>query len=184
MLKQRIVTALVLLAILMPAMLHPDPQILCAVVLLLIAAGGWEWGRLNGCSQPLSWLCGAVCVALCALCWAAGWLVRPLPVLWTVAGGLWVLLGAWLLQRGVAQWPRIWLPARLLLGLLALCLAWLALAQARFIGVNFVLSVLVLVWAADVFAYLAGRSLGGRLLRNKLAPSISPGKTWEGVFGG
>jgi phosphatidate cytidylyltransferase len=45
-------------------------------------------------------------------------------------------------------------------------------------------SVLVLVWAADVFAYFAGRTFGGRLFKRKLAPSISPGKTWEGVVGG
>jgi phosphatidate cytidylyltransferase len=50
--------------------------------------------------------------------------------------------------------------------------------------VNFLLSVLVLVWAADVFAYFFGRSLGGRIFAVKLAPAISPGKSWEGVFGG
>ena len=46
------------------------------------------------------------------------------------------------------------------------------------------LSVLVLVWAADVFAYFAGRAWGGRWVKAKLAPAISPGKSWEGVFGG
>jgi phosphatidate cytidylyltransferase len=50
--------------------------------------------------------------------------------------------------------------------------------------VNFLLSVLVLVWAADVFAYFFGRALGGRVFAVKLAPTISPGKSWEGVFGG
>jgi phosphatidate cytidylyltransferase len=50
--------------------------------------------------------------------------------------------------------------------------------------VNFLLSVLVLVWAADVFAYFFGRALGGRIFAVKLAPTISPGKSWEGVFGG
>jgi phosphatidate cytidylyltransferase len=56
--------------------------------------------------------------------------------------------------------------------------------QARLIGINFLLSVLVLVWAADIGAYFSGRALGGKFFANKLAPSISPGKTWEGVFGG
>jgi phosphatidate cytidylyltransferase len=69
-------------------------------------------------------------------------------------------------------------------GLVALALAWLAVAQAKVIGTNFLLSVLVLVWVADIGAYFAGRSLGGRLIRQKLAPGISPGKSWEGVFGG
>jgi phosphatidate cytidylyltransferase len=68
--------------------------------------------------------------------------------------------------------------------LLALWLAWLAVAQAKSIGVNFLLSILLLVWVADIFAYFAGRALGGRFSRSKLAPSISPGKSWEGVWGG
>jgi phosphatidate cytidylyltransferase len=56
--------------------------------------------------------------------------------------------------------------------------------QARLMGINFMLSVLVLVWAADIGAYFSGRALGGKFFANKLAPSISPGKTWEGVVGG
>jgi len=61
---------------------------------------------------------------------------------------------------------------------------WLAVAQARVIGINFLLSVLVLVWVADIAAYFAGKAYGGRFSRGKLAPSISPGKSWEGVWGG
>jgi phosphatidate cytidylyltransferase len=57
-------------------------------------------------------------------------------------------------------------------------------AQARVIGVNFLLSVLVLVWVADIFAYFAGRTFGLKFTRQKLAPTISPGKSWEGVWGG
>jgi phosphatidate cytidylyltransferase len=70
------------------------------------------------------------------------------------------------------------------LGVLALWLAWLAVVQARSLGINFLLSVLTLVWAADIFAYFAGRAFGLRFTRGKLAPSISPGKSWEGVWGG
>jgi len=51
-------------------------------------------------------------------------------------------------------------------------------------GIEFLLSVLVLVWVADIFAYFAGRALGGRFSHGKLAPAISPGKSWEGVWGG
>ena len=72
----------------------------------------------------------------------------------------WVLAGAWLLRGGVPGWPRIPRLVRVVLGVLALWLTWLAVAQARFIGVNFLLSVLVLVWVADVFAYFAGRTFG------------------------
>ena len=184
MLKQRIITAVVLLAILLPALFWPSAVPFAVVTLVLIAAGAWEWGRLNGLGQAAAMLAAAVCLFLCAGSWWLGLLDRRLPVLWTIAGGLWVLGGAWLLRSGVAGWPLISQPLRLAGGVLALWLAWLAVAQARVIGVNFLLSVLVLVWVADIFAYIAGRTFGLKFTRRKLAPTISPGKSWEGVWGG
>jgi len=56
--------------------------------------------------------------------------------------------------------------------------------QARMVGINFLLSILLLVWVADIFAYFAGRAFGLKFTRRKLAPAISPGKSWEGVWGG
>ncbi|MEO8390771.1 MAG: phosphatidate cytidylyltransferase [Polaromonas sp.] len=184
MLKQRVITAIVLLAVLLPALFYKTPEPFCAVALLLIAAGGWEWGRLNACSPGACLALAAVCVGLCALAWYGGLLAKPLPVLWAAAGAAWVLGGGWLLRNGVAGWPRIPKVVRLLGGLAALLVAWLAVAQARVAGIDFLLSVLLLVWVADIFAYFAGRALGGRFSRGKLAPSISPGKSWEGVWGG
>jgi phosphatidate cytidylyltransferase len=184
MLKQRVITAIVLLAILLPALFYQTPQPFCAVALLLIAAGAWEWGRLNGYGQGSSIGLGVVCVVVCALSWYVGLLEKPLPMLWAVAGAAWVLAGGWLLRTGVAGWPRIPKALRLVGGLVALWLAWLAVAQARVAGINFLLSVLLLVWVADIFAYFAGRTFGGRFSKGKLAPSISPGKSWEGVWGG
>jgi phosphatidate cytidylyltransferase len=90
---------------------------------------------------------------------------------------------AWLLYQGVSGWLHIPKGLRLLGGLMALWLAWLAVSQARVIGIDFLLSVLVLVWAADIFAYIAGRTFGGKFTKRKLALSISPGKSWEGVWG-
>ena len=184
MLRQRILTALVLLAIVLPALFHPDPRAFNGVVLLAIAAAAWEWGRLSGWSQLLALALGAACAALCVLAWgligAAG---APLW-LWALGAGAWVLGGGLLLRAGVAGWPRIPQALRLLGGLLALWLAWLAVAQARGQGVNFLLSILALVWVADIGAYFAGRALGLRFTRGKLAPTISPGKSWEGVWGG
>ena len=109
---------------------------------------------------------------------------QSLRLLWILAGVCWVITGAWVLHQGVAAWAGHSRALRLLAGLLALWLAWLAVAQARTVGVNFLLSILLLVWVADIFAYFAGRALGGRFSRGKLAPSISPGKSWEGVWGG
>ncbi|MDB5967121.1 MAG: phosphatidate cytidylyltransferase [Polaromonas sp.] len=184
MLKQRVITAIVLLAILLPALFYRTPFPFCAVALAMIAAAGWEWGRLNACRQAGSVLLAVVCVLLCSLAWYFGLLDKRLPILWAATGAAWVLVGGWLLVRGVTGWPHIPQAVRLAVGVVALCLAWLALAQARVMGINFLLSVLLLVWVADIFAYIAGRTLGGRFSKAKLAPSISPGKSWEGVWGG
>ena len=184
MLKQRVVTAIVLLAILLPALFYPTAVPFCAVALLLIAAGAWEWGRLNGCSQAVSMLLALGCVVLCSLSWYAGLLAKSLPVLWALVGAAWVLAGGWLLRQGVPGWARIPRGLRLMGGLVALWMAWLAVAQARVIGINFLLSILLLVWVADISAYFAGRAFGGRFSKEKLAPAISPGKSWEGVWGG
>jgi phosphatidate cytidylyltransferase len=84
------------------------------------------------------------------------------------------------LRTGVASWTRVPGSLRLLGGWVLLALAWLALKQAREIGVNFLLSCMSLVWMADICAYFGGRAWGKR----KLAPSISPGKSWAGVYSG
>ena len=67
-----------------------------------------------------------------------------------------------------------------MLGLLLLWTAWLAILNARQVGINFLLSIFCIVWMADIAAYFGGRALGKR----KLAPTISPGKSWEGVWSG
>ena len=184
MLKQRVITAIVLLAILLPALFYRTPVPFCALALLMIAAGAWEWGRLNAFGQAGSFGLAALCVLACGLSWYGGLLDRPLPILWAAAGVAWVLAGAWLLRAGVPGWAAIPSALRLSGGFVALWMAWLAIAQARVMGIEFLLSVLVLVWVADIFAYFAGRALGGRFSKGKLAPSISPGKSWEGVWGG
>ncbi|MBV8248816.1 MAG: phosphatidate cytidylyltransferase [Comamonas sp.] len=185
MLKQRVITALILLAILLPALFYPASSVpFAALMLMFMAAGAWEWARLNGFGQVGALALGAVCTALCAGSWWAGWLEQSLSTVWIAAGGLWVLGGVLLLRAGVAGWPHIPAALRLVGGVLALWLAWMAVVKARNIGINFLLSVLVLVWVADVFAYFAGRTFGLKFTKNKLAPSISPGKSWEGVWGG
>ncbi len=184
MLKQRVITAIALLAILLPALFWPSPQPFVAIILVLIAAAGWEWGRLNGLASYPSLAVGGVCLVLCAESWYAGLLEESLPMVWTIAGGLWVLGGAALLRAGVEGWPRIPRWVRIVVGVLALWVTWLAVAQARVTGINFLLSVLVLVWVADIAAYAAGRTFGLKFTTNKLAPAISPGKSWEGAWGG
>ena len=184
MLKQRVITAIVLLSVLLPALFYKTPLPFCAVALILIGAGAWEWSSLNGGNRVSCLAWGAACIALCGVSWLAGWLSRPLPLLWALIGAGWVLGGAYLLSQGVTGWTRISRSVRVPCGVFALWAAWLAVAQARFIGVEFLLSILLLVWVADIGAYFAGRKFGGRFSRRKLAASISPGKSWEGVWGG
>jgi phosphatidate cytidylyltransferase len=184
MLKQRIITALLMLAVLLPAVFYPVPAVFAGVALVLISAAAWEWARMNQTGPLSSLAIGGVCAVVCLASWYGGFLYAPSKSLWIVAGSAWVLLGAWLLHRGVAVWAGVPRSLRLCGGVLALWVAWLAVVQARIEGINFLFSVFVLVWAADIFAYFAGRSLGGKFFSRKLAPAISPGKTWEGAFGG
>ena len=126
-------------------------------------------------------MCSSDLVALCINSWK--WFELPLhttPNLWLVAGALWVLMSAWMLRSGLASWGSVHLSTKLVGGTLALWLCWLAIFQAKRVGINYMLSIFVLVWIADIAAYFAGRAFG----RHKLAPSLSPSKSWEGVWGG
>ena len=179
MLKQRILTALVLLAILLPALLASQAWPFAVLTMVAMAIGGWEWARLNG-AGALAVPLGAVLAAACALALYSGWATTAPRLAWWLAFAIWVLGGTWVLRAGVAGWPRAPRPVRWAIGIVALFTGWLALANAKAIGLNFILSVFFLVWSADVFAYFGGRALGKR----KLAPAISPGKSWAGVWSG
>lgn len=184
MLKQRVITALLLLAVLLPAMFYPNPMVFGVVSALLVAAGAWEWGRLNQGGERIAVLAGFLMFGLClAVVWNPLQIATLKPV-WMGATVFWVLGGSWLLAAGQARWLRLPRAVRLAVGFLAVGVAWLAVAQARVLGINFMLSVLALVWVADIGAYFSGRMMGGRWFARKLAPAISPGKTWEGVVGG
>jgi phosphatidate cytidylyltransferase len=180
MLKQRVITAIVLLALLLPALFASNAWPFAVLTLVLIAAAGWEWTRLNGATAAWSIASGVALALACAAALGLGWTRLSASWAWWLALLLWVLGGAWVLRGGPTAWPRLSKIARHALGLAALWLAWLALANAKTIGVNFLLSVLCLVWAADIAAYFGGKAFG----RRKLAPTISPGKSWEGVWSG
>jgi len=179
MLKQRVITALVLIAFLLPALFAPVAWPFAVLSLAMIAAAGWEWGRLNGAGGA-SLLVGAVVAAVCGAALWAGWGEAPPRLAWWIAFGVWVLGGAFVLRGGPQAWPSVPVAVRIVVGVLVLCTAWLALASARAIGINFILSLFCLVWAADIAAYFGGKAFGKR----KLAPGISPGKSWEGVWSG
>ncbi|MCE2916950.1 MAG: phosphatidate cytidylyltransferase [Rubrivivax sp.] len=180
MLRTRIITALILVAVLLLALTVPSPWPFALVSLMLVAAAAWEWGRLNGAPQALSLAMGMALLVAGAAPLLAGWKSAPPTALWWAITALWVVAAAGVLRQGPAGWPGLPAAVRWGVGLVALWAAWLAMAHARSIGINFLLSLFCLVWMADVAAYFGGRRFG----RRKLAPTISPGKSWEGVWSG
>ena len=179
MLKQRVITALALMAFLLSALFAEPVWPFAGMLLIVMGAAGWEWGRLNGAGRG-SIAMGLLLAGACAVAWGEGWSDAPPNLAWWLASAVWVLGGALVLRRGPEGWSQIPCMARWVLGLAVLWFAWLALANAKVVGINFILSVFCLVWAADIAAYFGGRAFGKR----KLAPAISPGKSWEGVWSG
>jgi len=180
MLKQRVITAVVLLLLLLPALFAPLAWPFAVLMLAMAGAAAWEWGRLNGASPVGALALGAIAGTACALALWAGWVQAGPSLAWWVAFGVWVLGGAYALKLGVASWPSLPRAFRWVLGLAGIWMAWLALSSAKAAGINFLLSIFCLVWVADIAAYFGGKAFG----RRKLAPAISPGKSWEGVWSG
>lgn len=180
MLGQRVVTAIVLLALLVPALWAKHPWAFAILTLALVAAAGWEWARLHGADQGGALVMGLLLLAVCLGTGPVALQGQVPGVIWVALAAAWVLGGGWALYRGVAGWQQIPAWVAWPVGLVALWAAWTALVTARAQGLAFVLSVLCVVWVADVAAYFGGRAFG----RRKLAPSISPGKSWEGVVAG
>jgi phosphatidate cytidylyltransferase len=180
MLLQRVITALVLVTLLLAALMSRSAWPFPLLTLALIAAAAWEWARLNQAGAGVALGFGAV-VALGGMAALGGsWSAHAPATLWWLAVVLWLAGGSAALRSGPAAWPQLPRSMRWGLGIIALGSAWLAVANARVIGINFLLSVLCLVWMADVAAYFGGRAFG----RRKLAPTISPGKSWAGVWAG
>lgn len=181
MLKQRVMTACVLLAGLLLVIIAFPPQWFAAAMALVLLLAGWEWGRLAGLQTRLARL--AYVAALAPLLFL---LRAPEPVLrdFILYGSLaWWFLALVLVlayPRCSTAWNR--LPLLLLAGLPVLLPGWLGLMYLRSLAsyVALILLFVGLVAAADIGAYFAGRRFG----RHKLAPEVSPNKTWEGVVGG
>ena len=179
MLKQRILTALVLLGILIPALFHPNAFWIALAGMVLVSAAAWEWGRLNQLGLLSALWMAAFCMVFCTLVWQLNLFNYFDRGFWLLLGGLWVLLAGFLLAGGVQRWSRIPFVLRWGVGVLLLCCTWLALLTSKIFSIDFLMSVLLVVWMADIAAYFSGKAFG----KHKLAPDISPGKTWEGVGG-
>jgi phosphatidate cytidylyltransferase len=178
--RQRVISAVFIALLLIGAVLLLPPFWSAVALSIVLLAAAWEWsGFLGGSSRPARVAFVIVTAALCALMW---WLTASAAWL---RGVLWFALLFWSLALlGVFFSPqRISRAVVAVAGVLALSLAWLALVRMRVDiahGERAVMYALLIVWLADSGAYFAGRALGGR----KLAPAVSPGKTWAGLWGG
>jgi phosphatidate cytidylyltransferase len=178
-LKQRVITAVVLVAALFAAAAAGRTAVDAALAVLLGGAA-FEWLRLA--RQPVA-VCLAASTGLAVALFAAQTFASGapgglLPALLAVAAGAWLLIAATVL-RGARRGARVPHGLSSVLAFLLLAAAWFALMRLMDGGFVYLLSVLVIVWLADIAAYFAGRRWG----RRKLAPAISPGKTWAGVGG-
>ncbi|HEU4623907.1 MAG TPA: phosphatidate cytidylyltransferase [Steroidobacteraceae bacterium] len=177
--KKRVTTAVVLAAILLAVVLWLPPWGTQALMTLVVLAGAWEWSaflRVQSLALRITYV--VLIAALMAATWQltadpAGrdFVLRLALVWWIVALG-WVMFA----PRRVSSW------AAALAGVFALVPAWMALNRLVDFprGPEWLLFALILVWAADIGAFFVGRRFG----RTRLAPTVSPGKTWEGVVGG
>jgi len=181
-LTKRLVTAGVLAPLLIGAIVYAEIWPLATLLAMFLAAAAWEWTALAGLTGRLMRISYAAGLLLAAL-----WLdhvattdtLRSLIAL--LAVGVWA--GATLLLASV---ERGWVPgkwpvaANLLIGGLILLPFWLAVLWLKALDYRLLLGLAALVWLADSLAYFAGRRFG----RHRLAPRVSPGKTWEGVLAG
>lgn len=184
MLAKRVITAVVLLAVLLPAIFLAPPWVWGAVSLAFLAAAGLEWGRLlavpgqqaaaAGRARALALGLALGGAGLLALRETGAWPGGLLPAVMLALTGWWLFVGVVHLRRHDARaYGGGVTAALLLLG------CWVALDALRRIGPAALISAMAVVWIADVAAYFSGRAFG----RRKLAPAISPGKTWEGAAG-
>ena len=187
MLKQRIITGLILAPIAIGGIFFLPPFEFSVFIGFIIAVGGWEWANLAGFSKPIERVAFAVFISLLLY---LSTLLNSTAILATSVLG-WI--GSFYL---ITQYPKkkdLWEGPvrRLLIGVFVLVPAWTGLVTIRDIDVlvygiqlvdvrYLILYIMFIVWGADVGAYFSGKAWGNK----KLAPNVSPGKSWAGVYGG
>lgn len=182
MFKTRLITGLILGVSFIAAILLLDPLWLAVVFAILIVIGAFEWAKLSDVKQPAYRVAYS---AIFILLMYYGWKfvnnspsVIPLMI---TAACWWLLAFLWVMSYPIGNQKNITnISVKLFSGVLILLPAWVGLVylhQAH--SAQWVLYIMVLIWVADSGAYIAGKIWGKR----KLAPKVSPGKSWEGVFG-
>jgi phosphatidate cytidylyltransferase len=176
--KTRVITGALLGVALVVTVLFLSTPLMATIVGMLWVIGAWEWGGLARLNTAARLAYAAVCAAgmAAALRWAdadAAFVILVIALAW------WTLAFI-----AVLTFPREFaMSAVAVVGFVVLLPSWFLFVRlhgAGPLGHELAMTVLAIVWAADVGAYTFGRWLG----RVKLAPAVSPGKTWEGVSGG
>ena len=184
MLKSRVITAIVLLALLLAALFALPLVLWAALIIVMVMQGAVEWSRLSGLTgRKASLYWGFTLSLMLGLLWAdaatAGAQQTYIHLaVYAVSALLWlIVVPVWLMAGWKVKQPLL----MALTGWAVLIPTGLAVLDLREADPSpwILLFVMGLVWVADITAYFAGRRFG----KNKLAPSISPGKTWEGVAG-
>lgn len=185
MLKHRILTALILAPLVIWGILSLESQWLAVGLAFFVAVGAWEWADLIGLHQRTQRFIYSVFISLLMLLvfLLADKYTLTQPILFISA--VWWVISLFLIKRyrGETGINPKWRIPEMLLGVVLLVPTWLALITLHAVssmGPQLLLFSMTLIWVADSGAYFVGRKFG----KNKLAPYVSPGKSWEGVFGG
>lgn len=182
MLKQRVITAIILAVCLLAAMFAAPTMLWQVLVLAVVWQSAVEWARLSSLSGRSATIYSILSVlAMLGLLWfdatmPAVWQIYLHLAAYALAVLLWVfVVPAWMIASWRPQMP--WFMA--LIGTLVILPTALAMLDLRAYNPWALLFAMSMVWVADIAAYFSGRRFG----KTKLAPAISPGKTWEGVYG-
>ena len=180
MLKTRVITALVLLAVLLPILFLLPPIYIGVFFLVALLAAAWEWSRLlTPQARAAAWIYALFCLVIILF------LLGMQNVSWQFALLLlavifWFFVAPFLLAKGMNLSLEKLRPFYVVLGLIVLPASWFALVFLRELGLIFLLTSMAFVWVADIGAYFVGKAFG----KHKLAVQISPGKSIEGAIGG
>jgi len=187
MLKQRVLTALILIPVLVAALFYFPPGWIVVLFGLFIAVAAWEWTALSGMRGIFSRAAYVFCLLILGGAAIYSVLRQPSPIAsFLAAAGLWWLwaLAELISRKDVNKGMFATMTGRVVGGFLVLIPPWVASVYLLAVDSEhprvLLLFLLVLVWVADTAAYFAGSVFG----RTKLAPQVSPGKTVEGVVGG
>lgn len=182
MLKTRIITAAALLAFIIPALFYLPNLIWALLMLVVVALAAYEWATLSGLKTSLASIFTLGFIALISshvyVLYTDGFHVfsNKAFLLYAIASLFWVLLvPVWVARRFALSSQLI----KLFIGLGVLTAFWMALVSVKYMNPWLLLMIASVIWLADSAAYFAGKRFG----KHKLAPHVSPGKTWEGVAG-